>query len=394
MSQSSDPSPSSDDSVDLPDRLEEERFDWYSPEHFYPIHISGIIHWRYKVLLKLGYGSVSTAWLCWDGQDEKHVTLKVFVDDHRQARKEFEVLAHIQSVRSNHRGKAHIRTALDTFEIQGKRGTHRCLVHEPLALPLSDVREMCDGKLPLDILKPAVGHLLVALDFLHSEANVVHTGKPPPNAFVPCSEWSLTQSTDIQDSNIMISTADPSVWKGLEATESDHPSARTVDRNRVVYASTIVDIPDSPGDFILCDFGDAQFGCREHVLEVMPDVYRAPEIVLKVPWNEKIDIWNVGVLVCVTLSHGLVQPGTYDLQVWDLLEGKHLFPSDTADRDASAAQHLARMISLLGPPPKELIERDRLSWKFFNEDGTSPSGRWLWMGATDSCRTLQAGYPD
>jgi len=29
----------------------------------------------------------------------------------------------------------------------------------------------------------------------------------------------------------------------------------------------------------------------------MPDLYRAPEIVLGVEWNEKIDIWSVGLMV-------------------------------------------------------------------------------------------------
>ena len=46
--------------------LEEETFPWYDPESFYPVQIGEIFQSKYQVLGKLGYGSVSTAWLCRD----------------------------------------------------------------------------------------------------------------------------------------------------------------------------------------------------------------------------------------------------------------------------------------------------------------------------------------
>jgi serine/threonine-protein kinase SRPK3 len=46
--------------------LEEETFSWYDPEGFYPVRIGEIFQSKYQVLGKLGYGSVSTAWLCRD----------------------------------------------------------------------------------------------------------------------------------------------------------------------------------------------------------------------------------------------------------------------------------------------------------------------------------------
>jgi serine/threonine-protein kinase SRPK3 len=46
--------------------LEEESFSWYDPEAFYPVQIGEIFQSKYQVLGKLGYGSVSTAWLCRD----------------------------------------------------------------------------------------------------------------------------------------------------------------------------------------------------------------------------------------------------------------------------------------------------------------------------------------
>jgi serine/threonine-protein kinase SRPK3 len=46
--------------------VDEEGFSWYDPEKWYPIHIGDVIQSRYQVLGKLGFGSVSTVWLCRD----------------------------------------------------------------------------------------------------------------------------------------------------------------------------------------------------------------------------------------------------------------------------------------------------------------------------------------
>jgi hypothetical protein len=31
--------------------------------------------------------------------------------------------------------------------------------------------------------------------------------------------------------------------------------------------------------------------------DVQPDLYRAPEMILEIPWSYQIDIWNVGCMV-------------------------------------------------------------------------------------------------
>ncbi len=96
----------------------------------------------------------------------------------------------------------------------------------------------------------------------------------------------------------MISIPDQTFFDTVVATESGSPSARKIDGERVIYASTALDIPDDPGEPIISDFGDAKFGKGPFIGEVMPDLYRAPEIVLGVPWDEKIDIWALGMMVC------------------------------------------------------------------------------------------------
>ena len=46
--------------------VEEEGFEWFDPKTWYPTKIGQVFESRYQVLVKLGFGSVSTVWLCRD----------------------------------------------------------------------------------------------------------------------------------------------------------------------------------------------------------------------------------------------------------------------------------------------------------------------------------------
>jgi len=66
---------------------------------------------------------------------------------------------------------------------------------------------------------------------------------------------------------------------------------------KIVYISTAIEMPDDLGPPVITDFGGAKIGSGPFVGEVMPDLYRAPEIILGIPWDEKIDIWALGLMV-------------------------------------------------------------------------------------------------
>lgn len=68
------------------EKLEEENWDWYKPDLFYPVRIGEVFNSRYQVLGKLGYGSRSTAWLCRDlrlvwQRDKSFILLRVKIED-------------------------------------------------------------------------------------------------------------------------------------------------------------------------------------------------------------------------------------------------------------------------------------------------------------------------
>ena len=74
-------------------------------------------------------------------------------------------------------------------------------------------------------------------------------------------------------------------------------------KDRIIYASRLLAFDERYlGDPVLCDFGDAQFGHKEYDLEVVPDLYRSPEMIIGIAWNEKIDIWCTGLVVRLIIS--------------------------------------------------------------------------------------------
>lgn len=93
----------------------------------------------------------------------------------------------------------------------------------------------------------------------------------------------------------MFGIGDESVFTDFEEAEINSPSPRKEDADgRMIYVSRELGVPKQLGAPILCDFGSAVLGNERHVEDVQPNVYRAPEVILEVPWSYSIDIWNLG----------------------------------------------------------------------------------------------------
>lgn len=59
---------------------------------------------------------------------------------------------------------------------------------------------------------------------------------------------------------------------------------------------------------------------------------------------------------------------TSGTQIWDLFEGGRLFRA-VREGHLNDEQHLAEMVSLLGPPPKEFLERSNKCRQYWDADG-------------------------
>lgn len=91
--------------------------------------------------------------------------------------REAAIYEHLQALDSQHVGCGFVRELHETFELSGTDGQHYCLVHHPLGISIDEYQQTFpNNKYPGIILKALLSCLFKALDFLHSEAGVIHTG--------------------------------------------------------------------------------------------------------------------------------------------------------------------------------------------------------------------------
>ncbi|CAG8213933.1 unnamed protein product [Penicillium olsonii] len=317
--------------------IEEETLPHYQPEQFYPIHIGDVLDGRYRITGKLSFGAYSTSWLCRDiGQKYAVVKVSTSLQKYPTATdREFKIYEHLANINSSHPGQSLIRELYDSFELQGPAGKHRCLVLQPMHMTILEMMRLNPKPFNLPLLKMTLRRILLALDFLHTEADTIHT--------------------DLKTDNLMLSLEDSAILSDFATEERNQPSPRKViDESRTIYQSRQFRRPTNYGLPILCDFGEARIGKKhESSPFVQPNIYRAPEIIFEMTWGSAVDIWNLGCLV------------------WDLFEGKHLF-GDILNTHGhyEPFKHLALMVALIGPPPTNFVQRSETTAQCFDRNGT------------------------
>ncbi|EWG53616.1 CMGC/SRPK protein kinase [Fusarium verticillioides 7600] len=327
---------------------EEEEIPGYEASRFYPVEIGEVFRGRYQAVTKLGYGSSSTIWLARDLRDRKYVALKIYVHTSRNHREipVYETLSPILG-KTKHPGSRNIRMLLGSFEMSGPDGRHKVLVHEGAQMSLRHYKEVFrqDG-LDEDFVRRTVKELLQALDFIHTEAELVHT--------------------DIHPGNLLLGVDDDSQLEFLASMAFKSPVAREqASECRTIYLSRLM--RPRPGSILLSDFGEARVGLGPHADDIMPIPYRAPEVIMSMPWNQSVDIWSVG------------------LTTWDLLGTDRLFTAMDGDGEMYDAAHLAELIAALGPPPREFLKRNpRRAADFWDEQG-----KWKGLAPIPKNRSLQ-----
>jgi serine/threonine-protein kinase SRPK3 len=114
----------------------------------------------------------------------------------------------------------------------------------------------------------------------------------------------LLIKTDLQPNNLLVGVKDEGVFTKFEQDEIDHPVPRKILGDRTIYLSRPLSLTSGPP--LLCDLGEARFGDSEHTDDIMPDPYRAPEVILGMKWGYKVDIWNVAMVVRLLSSPFLI----------------------------------------------------------------------------------------
>ena len=279
------------------------------------------------------------------GSDRKYVTIKISVNtlgtDYVSGRRK--ISEKLATANAEHPGYNHVRFSFDSFKLKGYRHgverhpEHLCVVYDVLREPI----DVCMQKWPkrrfngakLRILLPS---LLKGLDYMHTECRVVHT--------------------DLKADNIMMGLGNVKVLEDFVQYQLDHPPARKMPdhHGRIVYQSCS-DFGAAPTDEVIktakiTDIGLAEWGDEFNNKPIQSNAFTAPEVILTAGWSYPADIWNLGVML------------------WDLIEDDGLFDCiPTEPGKYQSAAHLGVMTSLLGPPPKALLERGSTAATYFTD---------------------------
>ncbi|WEW60252.1 hypothetical protein PRK78_005737 [Emydomyces testavorans] len=154
----------------------------------------------------------------------------------------------------------------------------------------------------------------------------------------------------------MVKVEDPSILEEAARGEFENPLPQKVcSDGRTIYLSWNNFGPPRKvtGIVQITDFDRSVQGDTPNSGCIQAEVYRAPEAILDASYSYSIDIWSLGVML------------------WDVLESKKLFREvyDIDADDYDELGHLAHITALLGPPPKELLNKGKRTHLFYDSEG-------------------------
>ncbi|MCJ1297668.1 hypothetical protein MMC08_000456 [Hypocenomyce scalaris] len=346
-----------------------EQVENYKPGGFHPVHLGDIFNNRYRVFRKLGFGAFSTVWLSRDelshARLNRYVALKIGVSKSTEADQELKILRSLDQA-VNHPGKSHVQQLLDYFHHEGPNGRHSCLVLEPMGRNLNDYifdYEMSQRNtafkpsdpLPLRFSRQICKQLVVALDYLHSQG-IMHRDIQPGNILCALNYEVNDLSKEEIQSGIDITFIKIKRVGCLRRSDRD---PKYLLEAKPLNDSIPPTAPPPKFQIILSDLGAAScFEESNNGLGAYPEMLRAPEVVLKLPFTEKADIWNLGCILFEIVFQ--TRPfrtgsffGTREDREDDLLEGfveclgpmpRHLWlkvprPLEAVDASGSMRKH-------------------------------------------------------
>ncbi|KAI1949089.1 hypothetical protein LOZ57_002456 [Ophidiomyces ophidiicola] len=336
-----------------------EALERYQSGGYHPIMIGDILHRRYHIVDKLGFGGYATLWLARDIQLSRYVVVKINVAD--SSLRETTILRKISaqdppfSTTAKYSGGRDLITVLlDEFKINGPNGAHQCYTMTPARCNLRDASY--SRLFPIDVARAISASLALAVAFLHTRGYIhgdIHLRNVLATLPFSFDELSIEEFYEKygKPETVSITRCDGGSLPLSIPTKAVLP----LSLEKTAWDFTLAD-----AQVLLGDFGEAfaaaepRYGVDCHT----PLSMRAPEARFEPhrPLTYAADIWSLGVAI------------------WELIGMKAIFSSEFITEDEMISQR----IDILGPMPSEWWDKWEERDQFFDPCQYPKDGRYVW----------------
>jgi serine/threonine protein kinase len=169
-----DPAQGEEPKIDYVPLEDVEDLEYYEKGGYHPVKIGDILHEKYRIVHKLGFGTYGTIWLAVDQTSRGFVAIKV-------GRAKQSNLLEATSIKDLQHAitfdtstiRSVIPPLLDNFDIDGPNGKHPCYVTTVGGANLSLAKLKChQGVFRLDVARAMAAQLVIAVAHVHEKGTV------------------------------------------------------------------------------------------------------------------------------------------------------------------------------------------------------------------------------
>lgn len=289
----------------------------YRPGGYHPLSIGDVLHQRYRIVHKLGFGSYSTIWLAKDVQQlDRCVAIKIKTAETDHDSNETRTWRRLWAAANDPQQPAlpsHTRSVgihsmppiWDEFTVDGPNGTHRCIVTAPARTTVSEAQEASYTRLfQLKVARVIAAQLIKAVAFMHTRG-YVHADLHLGNVLLK-----LPKSMAEMPSDKLFDTFDSPVLEPVKiiGDEKEQSLPVGIPSHIVIpawFGTRSEDIKLHEASIIMADFGEAftpftgqRFHSNTPLTVRPPETRFAPEK----PLSFASDIWTLGCSIWAILG--------------------------------------------------------------------------------------------